>query len=310
MKGMKPKMFTEAQVSRVIKEWGQDVYANILQVAGICSENWKLFDLVFFESYSMNTIFFCKSEIYGDCVLKIANGFQDREFTWEYNILREYNGVGYAKVYESNITEVGTKAMLIERIAPGTQLHDEKSLDKRLSVFSELFNGLHIKPKNPSIYKKYADGIKDCIGYVDKREDCKDLLFHILKAKEIYTSIAAVYNQELLLHGDLQNHNIILRNSGKYAIIDPQGRIGAHVFDVPRYILQEHYNSTPEERFDKIDYIITYLEKSLNIPNDIIKKCHYIETATFECWCASVGNYNIDRVIFAEKMMGGRSAGY
>jgi len=138
---------------------------------------------------------------------------------------------------------------------------------------------------------------------VNKRADCKERLPHILKAQEIYTSIAAIYNQELLLHGDLQNHNIILRKNGKYAIIDPQGRVGAHVFDVPRYILQEHYNSTLEERFDKINYIITYLEKSLNVPNDIIRKCHYIETTAFECWCASVGDYNMDKVIFAEKLM-------
>lgn len=297
-------MFTEEQAKKVIKTWGQDIYKKILRETEIYSDRWRLSNLRFHDSYSMNAIFFCKSEPYGDCVLKIGGNLQDKEFVWEYNILREYNGRRYVKVYASDINiETGKKVMLIERVSPGTQLKDEESLDKRLSVFSELFNGLHIKPENAALYKKYADGLNENADAIGTRNDCKDLSSHILKAKDIFSSVSAVYRQDMLLHGDLQYHNILKRDNGEYAIVDPQGRIADPIFDIPRYILIEYYNSSKENRADKINYIITYLEKSLNIPNEIIRKCFYIETVSFECWWASVGDYNINNVSFAEIMM-------
>lgn len=297
-------MFTEEQAEKVIKAWGEDIYTKILREIKIYSNKWQLSNLRFHDSYSMNAIFFCKSETYGECVLKIGSNLQDKEFVWEYNILREYNGRRYVKVYASDIDiEAGKKIMLIERVSPGTQLKDEESLDKRLTVFSELFNGLHIKPENATLYKKYADGLNENADSISTRNDCKDLYSHILKAKDIFSSVSAVYRQEMLLHGDLQYHNILKRDNGKYAMVDPQGRIGDPIFDIPRYILIEYYNSTKEGRADKMNYIITYLEKSLNIPNEIIRQCFYIETVSFECWWASVGDYDINNVNFAEMMM-------
>ena len=297
-------MFTEMQTEKIIEAWGQNTYAKILREIEIYSKKWKLSDLCFHDSYSMNAIFFCNSEIYGECVLKISGDFQDKEFVWEYNILREYNGRRYAELYASDIDiEAGKKVMLIERINPGTQLHDESSFDKRLAVFSELFNGLHIIPENAAIYKRYADGVNDNAQLISSRDDCKDLHRHILKARDIFSSVTAVYNREMLLHGDLQYHNILRRDNGSYAIIDPQGRIGDPVLDVSRYILIEYYNSSADERAEKINYIIAYLEKSLNIPNEIIRQCFYIEAVSFECWWASVGDYTIDNVIFAEGVL-------
>jgi streptomycin 6-kinase len=297
-------MFTEIQINKIIENWGKDVYLKILDEIKIYSEKWKLSNMFFFESYSMNIIFFCTSEIYGECVLKIGGNFQDAEFIWEYNVLREYKGRRFVKVFESDIEiKTGKKIMLIERVSPGKMLQDEKSLDKRLAVFSELFNGMHIKPENTALYKKYADGINDCADSISRRTGCKDLYYQMMKAKDIYMSIAAVYNEEMLLHGDLHYHNILLRDNGKYAVIDPQGRIGDRIFDIPRYILIEYYNCSVDERIDSINHIIEYFESSLNIPNEILRQCFYIETAAFECWCASVGNYDINNVIFADTMM-------
>jgi hypothetical protein len=63
----------------------------------------------------------------------------------------------------------------MERVFPGKMLQDEKNLDKRLAVFSKIFNGMHIKPRNTALYKKYADGVNDCVDKISRRDDCKDL---------------------------------------------------------------------------------------------------------------------------------------
>ena len=306
IKYQRKKMFTKTQRETILKKWGQEVYIRILNEIEIYTDKWKLSDMHFNDSYSMNAIFFCNSETYGECVLKIGSNFQDKEFVWEYNILREYKGRRFIKVYESEIDISNRKkVMLIERVNPGTQLESEKSLDKRLSVFSELFNGLHIEPEDPLKYKKYIDGVNDCVDMISKNIDHKELYSHMLKAKDIFLSLSAAYQKEVLLHGDLQFHNILLKGNGKYIISDPQGRIGAYIFDIPRYILIEYYNMSKDKRFDKINYIITYLEKSLNVPGTIIKQCFYIETTKFECYLASLDDYNkdISTVIFAETIM-------
>jgi len=201
-------MFTQAQINKIIDSWGEDIYKKILHEVEIYSKKWKLSNLHFHESYSMNAILFCDSETYGDCVLKIGGNSQDLEFVHEYNILREYKGRRYAKIYESDInTKVGKKVMLIEGISPGTPLKDETSLDKRLAAFSELFNGLHIKPNNTALYKRYIDGVMDHVNKLSKRANSTDLYRHMLKAKDIFLSISPDYPQEMLLHGDLQYHN-------------------------------------------------------------------------------------------------------
>ena len=177
-------IFTDTQKNKVIDKWGQDFYSKILTYTKIYSEKWMLSDFEFVEYYSFNAIFFCKSELYGDCVLKIYGEPS------EYNALCEYNNSGkFCKVFECDPENT---IMLIERIIPGKMLRDELSLEKRLAVFSELFNGLHIEPKTPVTpdscgISTYTDWVIDTANYIiSKREDNKELCIHALKTKEIY----------------------------------------------------------------------------------------------------------------------------
>lgn len=300
-------MFTEMQEKKIIENWGHDVYNRLLREVPRVSEKWAISHLRFLENYSMNAIFFCHSALYGECVLKIGGNEQNAEFVSEYNVLREYNGKGFARVYESEIDiEAGKKVMLIERIQPGNELKDEKSLPKRLAVFSELYNTMHMKPANAAMYMKYVDKVNDYAQYMGKRNDCNELRSHMTRANELCASISAIYHDEMLLHGDLQYTNILRRDDGKYAIIDPQGLVGDPVFDIPRYILKEYDDSKDlsiEKQACRVNQIIEYFEYSLGVPSDILRKCFYVEIVTFECWCASVGEYRMDSVMFADAMM-------
>jgi len=300
-------VFTEAQKNKVIETWGRSVCLKILREIDLYSEKWRLYDITFFEHYSMNAIFYCKSALYGDCALKISGGYQNAEFVSEYNVLREYNGRRFARVLASDIDlEAGKKAMLIERVFPGNRLKDEKSPEKRLAAFSELFNGMHIKPENPALYIKYEDKLTGSANYARGRKGCEDLYAHIMKARGVYADISAVYRDEALLHGDLNCNNILLKDNGKYIAVDPQGLVGAYVFDIPRYILIEFYSSpdiSAEKHAGRINGIIEYLESSLNVPGKIIGQCFYVETVIYESWSATVNTYSIDNIIFAEMIM-------
>ena len=303
-------MFTETQINAIIENWGQHVYSKILHECKIYSEKWGLSNLRFFDSYSMNAIFFCKSNIHGDCVLKIGNGFQNREFISEYNVLREYAGRGLVQILESDVDEdeAGKKIMLLEQIIPGTTLQAEPLLENRLSIFINLYKGLHIKPSNPEIYQTYADKLDYYAEIISRQNECKDLSFYAQKAKKVYASIAAEYKKEMLLHGDIHFNNILLNDNGMYTIIDPQGLLGDPVFDIPRYIMVEHYHhinkeTSVEKRFEYVNKIIEYLSHNLHIPGPILRNCLYVEMVIMECWSAITGRYDIANVIFADMIM-------
>lgn len=296
---------TEKQINKIIERWGNDFYLKILRDIEIYSKKWALSDFIFFEHYSINAIFYCKSEVYGECVLKVGGNEQDYEFAAEYNVLREYNGWRYVKVYESDIDiQAGKKIMLIERVIPGQMLSQEKSLAKRLTVFSELFNGLHIEPKNFEIYETYEKWIYEAVQECEKsQKDLKGILEHVNKAKEICFEICKTYNIKMLLHIDIYSDNIV-GGDGKYKIIDPKGVIGDPIFDTAQFIFNECCENRIEP--ENIKTILDYLEKSLNIPQKILRQCFYIETVRFISYYAAMDGadeWDIERVKFAEKVM-------
>ena len=303
-------MFTEMQINAIIENWGQHVYNKILHECKIYSKKWGLFDLRFFDSYSMNAIFFCKSKIHGDCVLKIGNGFQNREFISEYNVLCEYDNKGLVKIFESDVDEeeTGKKIMLLEQIIPGTTLQAEPLLETRLSVFTKLYKGLHVKPDNPGLYQSYAGKMDYYIDIVGKLDECTDLYLHAQKARKVYASLAAEYKKEMLLHGDIHFNNILLYSNGTYTIIDPQGLVGDPVFDIPRYIMSEHIHHlnreiSHEKHVEYVNKMVEYLSHSLFITELVLRKCFYVEMVLMECWSATTGRYDMKNVIFADMLM-------
>ena len=287
--------FTEQQKDKIIKHGENGFYLQILQAVEVFSEKWKLSELSFNEkNYFQSAIFFCKSEKYGDCVLKI---YDDDEMVVEYNALREYNGGNYVRVFEYGTIDKTVGAILLERVFPGERLSDERSLEKRLAVFSELFNAGRIEPKKPEIYGSYTDWVINAVDdIISKREDNKELYAHALKAKEIYLEMAPVYDKKLLINRNSWSGNIISCGNGKYKIIDFKYyvSIGDPVFETGNFIFTEScYLDEPENA----EIMIEYLEKSINIPNKILRQCFYITTAMLHA------EWGIERIKFAENLM-------
>ncbi|MCL1794562.1 MAG: hypothetical protein FWG34_11920 [Oscillospiraceae bacterium] len=297
--------FTEKQKNTIIEKWGNDFYGKIVRTIEIYSEKWKLSDFELMEYYSINAILFCKSETYGDCVLKIGGNWQDYEFVGEYNTLREYNGRKYVKVYEGDIDiPNGKKVTLMERVKPGTRLSEEPSFEKRLAVFSELYNGLHIAPKKPEIYASYTnwiyEAVKDC---EESKNALKEIDGYMRKAKDIYLEIIKTYDKKMLLHIDIYGANVVSA-SGGYKLIDPKGVIGDPIFETGQFIFNECCEDKIEP--EKAGTIFDYLEKSLNIPRDILRKCFFIETVRFISYYAArygASEFDVERIEFARYFM-------
>ena len=220
--------------NEIISHFGKEFHAKVLTDLEKYKAIWVLSEFEHVDYYSVNCIFKCLSKKHGQCILKIGNDARDT--TNEYNILNEYNGVKYCKVYEADIAN---GILLLERITPGTQLRDEPCLDKRLELFCDLSRGLYIKPTNKDFYSTYMGWVSRITEYMRHRKDHANLYEKMAKAEQLCRGLCVKYPGEMLLHGDFHHDNILLGEHNMYRIIDPKGVVGDAVFDIPRFILNE-----------------------------------------------------------------------
>lgn len=297
--------FNSIETENIINRFGKSFYNKVLTDISAYSFKWNLSIIELIQSYSANLVFKCYSDDYGDALLKIGVPATGGILT-EYNTLLEYNGKPFCKVYEADLSN---NVMLAEWIHPGTPLRDEDCLDKRLSVFLNIYRNLHKEPSNSEIYPTYTEWVIRITEYMSSRQDCPAFYLHMQKAKEICLSISKEYSRRMLLHGDFHHDNILLGSRGDYMIIDPKGVIGDPVFDIPRFILNEFGDDITPELYTKINRIISNFEANLNIPNEVIRKCLYIETVMGTCWClesgATIDEYPklMESITFAESIM-------
>lgn len=297
--------FTANETERVIKHFGLESYEKAIRNIKVYSDKWALSSIKFIPSYSSNLLFTCYSRKYGKAILKFCNSSLT-EMKSEYDTLLQYKGQRYCKVYAADI-ESGV--MLEELIESGNPLRKQNSLEKRIAIFSSLYRNLHVQPNEINNYSTYTDWVKNITEYMSHRLDCKEMYLLMKKAYKIYLEITTIYSQEMLLHGDLHHDNILIEENGEYKIIDPKGVIGDPIFDIPRFILNEFDEIISSETYKKINRVISLLSIQLNIPNQILSKCLYIETAMGMCWCiedgSTVEEYPelLERVRFAEEIM-------
>ncbi|RXZ81061.1 aminoglycoside resistance protein [Paenibacillaceae bacterium] len=277
--------FKPDEIENIGKRFGKDFYEKVLSDIDGYAEKWALTSFQLVPSYSANLVFICDSEKFGSAALKIGNP-SSGEIHTEFNTLNQYNGRRFCSVYDADI-ENGV--ILEQCVQPGNPLREERSLEARLSVFCALYKDLHIPPVKAEMFPTYTAWVAKITAYMSKREDCIELYEYMKKANAICLSVSALYSQKMLLHGDFHHDNILLGQDGAYVIIDPKGVIGDPVFDVPRFILNEFGDEITADLYQKINEIISIFETKLHIPNDILRKCLFVETAMGVCWSVESG---------------------
>lgn len=294
--------FSENEQTNIIDHYGQQFYEKLTNDLVTYSIKWELEVLQFIDYYSVNCIFICRSKKYGDAILKI--GTPCKEVFTEVNCLKEYNGSRFCQIYDS---EIDNGIILEQYIMPGIRLRDEKKLEKRLHVFSELYNGLHIPPRKREIYPTYLEWVSRITKYMREKGVYTELYKLMEKAKECCASLCKAYSRELLLHGDFHHDNILLGANNEYEIIDPKGVVGDPIFDISRFILNEFHNEdnvSYEFYRSHVNKVTDFFEVSLNIPKDIIKKCLFIETTMANCWnVESNEEPDMNSVLYSEALM-------
>ena len=285
---------------KIIEHFGKEFYLDMLSKLNKYTKLWNLSEIRQIDYYSVNCIFSCISEKYGDCIIKL--GKPSNETLTESQTLLEYSASGvFCRIYEADITG---GVLLIERIIPGTRLRDEPNLDKRLDSFCGLLSDLHIKAADKSIYPTYLGWVTRILEYMRTRSDCKILFEKMEKAEKICRNLCEKYGNEMLLHGDLHHDNILIGENNQLRIIDPKGVVGDKVFEIPRFILNEFDDEYNVDYVKKYKYTTGYISNKLEISEFDIRRLVFVEMSMANCWTVEDGGKpNIERVLFTEKMV-------
>jgi len=147
--------FLPVETEKIINRFGRNFYDKVLGDIEKYHVKWNLSEFQLIQSFSANLVFKCYSEDYGNVLLKIGDS-STGEIVTEYNTLLEYNGKPFCKVYDADLSN---GVFLEEWVHPGNPLRDENCLDKRLSVFCNLYKKLHKEPARFEAYPTYVEWV-------------------------------------------------------------------------------------------------------------------------------------------------------
>lgn len=238
------------------------------------------------------------SNEFGPVILKYDTNIP--QLKSEYHMLAKLNGHHSCKVYAFNEDK---GQLLEERILPGTKLRAEKSMEKRLDAFADVFEAIHIDVVEDAQARtgehkllrrgtpSYLDWLEGACEYCEKNIEelqgaWKD---SAAQALAIGRELFEKYPDRVLLHGDLHHDNLLLREDGDYVFVDPKGVVGPKIFDLPRFILNELETEYDEDDVTHIKSVITTLCEKLDYPEEDVQKLFFMETVLANVWSMEDG---------------------
>ncbi len=180
------------------------------------------------------------------------------EFRAEATALRLAASEDVARQYDVDLER---SVMVIEQIVPGTQLrHVAMSDDDATRLAAETVATMWRPVPDPSGLYPLRHWMRALFDWSPRRAQIATEL--IEEAQAVATILLARSTRTCLLHGDFQHHNLLRRNSGAWAIIDPKGLIGDPGFEVAAWM----YNPPGVvERDDYLDLVRRRIEICSNV---------------------------------------------
>lgn len=284
--------FTREQFDKIQNHYGDEFINRVKTSIPSLTDKWLIKKLSLIEFYSSNLVFKGESDTYGPVILKFArNG---HEYMNEIQALEHFNQAIVCKLHAKDDDR---QAFLIERLIPGNTLFEEKDMLRRVTSFCNLFKNLHLENKitpqideeNMEHFQSYKGWILRITDYMSRLPEWTEVHAHMLRAKELFLSLSESYPADRLIHGDFHYYNI-LKDQETYKIIDPKGVIEHPVFDLPRYIINEYWDTTEKSKaIDNVVWVVSIMSKELTYPKEVLYTLLYIEATMGTCWCVESG---------------------
>lgn len=236
---------------------------------------WRLNNITFMPTNTVNLLFSCVSDLYGRCVLKMC--IPGPEVSTEVNCLRAYDGKGYCKLWDYDLSD---DVLILEQIIPGDQMWEVDDYYERARLMAITVKDLHISYNGQEQYPTYLSWMERIHSTLTKMGGLEDVLFYLNEAMKIYTELKQRHNRVCLLHGDLHQENMLLNSKGGYTIIDPKGVVDDPVMETARFLM----NEIPCDEI-KIREMVKIMSPVIGISENDIIKSMFVDAALSNSWC-------------------------
>lgn len=283
--------FTSEQLDKIQDHYGNCFLEKVKIDIPTLIGKWKIKNLGLIEFYSSSLVFNGETDS-GPIILKFARNGND--YKNEIQALSYFSQDIVCKLYAKDDKR---QVFLIERLVPGNTLFEEKDMLTRVKSFCDLFKNLHIENQmthktgqnTEENFESYEGWILRITDYMSQLPEWTEIHTHMLRAKDLFVSLLETYPADRLIHGDFHYYNI-LKDKMTYKIIDPKGVIGHPVFDLPRYILNEYWDTKEKSKaIDTVTWVITLMSKELPYSKELLYSLLYIEGVMAACWCVESG---------------------
>ena len=238
------------------------------------SDLWRLSNLSYMQTNTINLLYACDSDLYGECVLKLC--ILGPEVATEINCLLAYDGKGYCKLWEYSLND---DLLLLEKVTPGDQMWAVADYRERARLMALTVKDLPIAYKGPDTYPTYLTWMEDIHRKLSQAGGMDEMIAFLDIALDAYSGMKNRYNRVCLLHGDLHQENMLLNSDGGYTIIDPKGVTDDPVMETARFLM----NETPCDE-SKIMEMAAIMSPILGIPAGDILKSMFVDAALSHCW--------------------------
>jgi streptomycin 6-kinase len=177
-------------------------------------------------------------------VLKLCFPDPDGDFLHEEAATRAFDGHKCVRLIDSDLEE---SALLLERLEPGTMLHDLADDVAETSIAASVMRGLWRPPPLEHEFPRAEDWIDDA-RQPSAIPGRKQMLPWIDGALASTREFAAAASEPLLLHGDLHHYNILAAAREPWLAIDPHGVIGHPAWELAPFLINNL------ERFPRDDW--------------------------------------------------------
>jgi len=249
-------------------------------VADLCTK-WSIeLDPVMPDTY-ITLVLLGRSDALGPVVIK-SSPIAD-EFRAEATALELAASDNVARLYDVDFKR---NIMVIERIVPGTQLlHAAMSDEDATRLAAEAVATMWRPVANPDGLHPLRQWMRDLFNW-SPRSDliAPDLVRH---AQELGSLLLAESSRECLLHGDFQHHNLLQRENGDWAIIDPKGVIGDPGFEIAAWMYNPPGVMARDDYLDLVARRVAICAEVWGIDRDELLAWAFVGAVLSMCWSAS-----------------------
>lgn len=271
------------------KEYKEKIYKMYPKEAKIWEENINKNFLLYIEKFgleqikpiknlTMNLVCMGVSKYFDDeVVIKIGKPLFNIEA--ESQMLKLYGENKACKCYfASNENAV----MILEKLQPGYNLSTIKDQKEKIHLYAKVQNEIMIEAIDNYSFKRYKEDIEKKFSLTMKeKEKYKEIIQYIPLARKYYQEILQEDPKEYILHGDLNEGNI-LKSKDTWKVIDPQGIIGPKVVEAMHFTISQITKEKLQE--NEIEEIISQIANEIEVSKNSLIKAVFVELIHRSCW--------------------------